>query len=98
MEYYLKEQASKSSKPAKETPPKPSENVDTAGKPATSNSYADIAKNGALLSFDNLPLLLHRSEFNTDSKWKPPYSVKSFKSFQNIKLFPVAVLPDFFIF
>ena len=47
MTYYLKEHATKSSKPTKETPPLTSESVHTASKPATRNTYADIAKNGA---------------------------------------------------
>ena len=47
MEYYLKQHATKSSKPTKEKPPKPSENADTASKPATGDPYADILKNGA---------------------------------------------------
>lgn len=47
MEYYLKQQPIKSSKPVKQTPPKPSDNPDTASKPATNDPYADILKNGA---------------------------------------------------
>jgi replicative DNA helicase len=48
MEYFLKEQTKISSKSAKEQPPKPSENPDTASNPPTNDLYADILKNGAL--------------------------------------------------
>ena len=44
---YLKEVTENSSKPAKEKPPKPSDNLDTAKKPGTGDSYADILRNGA---------------------------------------------------
>jgi len=47
MNYFLKEEANKSSKPPKEKPPKPSENPGTVSKPATNDLYADIMKNGA---------------------------------------------------
>jgi hypothetical protein len=47
MIYYLKEVANSDRKPAKATPPKPSEIANTASKSATDNIYADIAKNGA---------------------------------------------------
>ena len=44
---YLKEVANSSSNPAKETPLKPSETPNTASKPATDDTYADIMRNGA---------------------------------------------------
>jgi hypothetical protein len=44
---YLKQYATKSNKPAKEKPLKPSETGNTASKPTTDNIYGDIAKNGA---------------------------------------------------
>ncbi len=44
---YLKEVANSATKPAKKTPPKPSETVHTASKPATVDPYGDIVKNGA---------------------------------------------------
>ena len=44
---YLKEVANSPSKPAKETPPKPSENPETASKRTTDDTYADIMRNGA---------------------------------------------------
>lgn len=47
MEYYLKEVANSSSKPAKENPLKPSNTVDTASKAAIGDTYTDILKNGA---------------------------------------------------
>jgi hypothetical protein len=47
MQDYLKQQASSSSKPVKESPPKPSETVNSASKAAIDNTYAEIAKHGA---------------------------------------------------
>jgi len=43
---YLKAVTENTSKPSKEKSPRPSDDLDTAKKPSTGNSYADILKNG----------------------------------------------------
>ena len=44
---YLKEVASNSNTPTTEKPPKPSQDLHAVRKPADSESYADVLKNGA---------------------------------------------------